>query len=578
MKLSELSFNTVRGSVDIVDVISQYLNLKRSGNNFKALCPFHNEKTPSFVVSPQKQIYHCFGCGAGGDVIKFISEIEGLSYYEAALKIAKENNIHIDFKTESKINTLYEITDFVTKLYHKNIKDNFNKNEVKEFIKKRNITDEILEKFSLGYAPDSYNFILSRLRKEQVDLELCEKIGIIKKKTDYYDAFRNRIIFPIKNVSGDVIAFGGRILDDSLPKYLNSPESEIYLKRKNLYGIFENREYIRKEGEVIVVEGYMDLIALWSSGIKNCVATLGTAFTNQQLNLLKRFVKNIIFLYDGDKAGIKAAVKGAVISVNEDFNPKLIYLPEGEDPDDFINKRGVENFLKLKKDAHDFISFIKNVIFQKIDLKNFENKIKLIERLKNIYGDIDNPVYREHFIKGIADILEVEYREIKKYFTKYQSNSRLKQAISEHNSEKRKKNIEETFVSFLLNNHEFVNEVDTVFFENENLKQLIEYMKQGNDFNTVINSERFDSDFVNYIRGLALGSFSEQSDIDSQAVFKDYYKRLKERYFKSKLKTITNKIKELESGSDYSDSELVSLIKSRESILKEVKKILSEGG
>jgi len=561
-----------------VDVISQYLNLKRSGNNFKALCPFHNEKTPSFVVSPQKQIYHCFGCGAGGDVIKFISEIEGLSYYEAALKIAKENNIHIDFKTESKINTLYEITDFVTKLYHKNIKDNFNKNEVKEFIKKRNITDEILEKFSLGYAPDSYNFILSRLRKEQVDLELCEKIGIIKKKTDYYDAFRNRIIFPIKNVSGDVIAFGGRILDDSLPKYLNSPESEIYLKRKNLYGIFENREYIRKEGEVIVVEGYMDLIALWSSGIKNCVATLGTAFTNQQLNLLKRFVKNIIFLYDGDKAGIKAAVKGAVISVNEDFNPKLIYLPEGEDPDDFINKRGVENFLKLKKDAHDFISFIKNVIFQKIDLKNFENKIKLIERLKNIYGDIDNPVYREHFIKGIADILEVEYREIKKYFTKYQSNSRLKQAISEHNSEKRKKNIEETFVSFLLNNHEFVNEVDTVFFENENLKQLIEYMKQGNDFNTVINSERFDSDFVNYIRGLALGSFSEQSDIDSQAVFKDYYKRLKERYFKSKLKTITNKIKELESGSDYSDSELVSLIKSRESILKEVKKILSEGG
>ncbi len=565
MKLSNFSFDLIRNSVDIVDVVSQYVNLKNRGNNYLALCPFHNEKTPSFVVSSQKRIFHCFGCGAGGDVIKFVSEIENISYYEAALKLAKDYNIAVDFKTESKVSNFYEINNVVADIYHENLRKNFSKKDIKSFIEKRKITDEIIERFYLGYAPDSYNFILSRLKKKRIDLSQCEELGVIKKKKDYYDTFRNRIIFPIRNISGDVIAFGGRILNDDLPKYLNSPESKVYLKRKNLYGVFENKEFIRKENEVIVVEGYMDLIALWSNGVKNCVATLGTAFTKEQLALIKRFVENIVFLYDGDKAGVKAAVKGAVTAINEDFYPKLIYLPQGDDPDDFINKNGIKKFIEVKDSADDLVKFLKNIIFQKIDLKKFENKIRLIERLKKLYSDIDNPVYREHFIEEIGELLSIETKELKKYFTKNLPYYRVKP----QKEEKRKieLNIESKLISVILKDVEQVNNVESKYFTNDNNVKLIKFLQEGKDFNFIITSDEFEETYKKHLRELTFAELLERNE------FSDCYNRLKSNTLKNRLKSLTEQIREVEKSNNKEN--LLQLIQEKEHILKEIKDILN---
>ncbi len=565
MKLSNFSFDLIRNSVDIVDVVSQYVNLKNRGNNYLALCPFHNEKTPSFVVSSQKRIFHCFGCGAGGDVIKFVSEIENISYYEAALKLAKDYNIAVDFKTESKVSNFYEINNVVADIYHENLRKNFSKKDIKSFIEKRKITDEIIERFYLGYAPDSYNFILSRLKKKRIDLSQCEELGVIKKKKDYYDTFRNRIIFPIRNISGDVIAFGGRILNDDLPKYLNSPESKVYLKRKNLYGVFENKEFIRKENEVIVVEGYMDLIALWSNGVKNCVATLGTAFTKEQLALIKRFVENIVFLYDGDKAGVKAAVKGAVTAINEDFYPKLIYLPQGDDPDDFINKNGIKKFIEVKDSADDLVKFLKNIIFQKIDLKKFENKIRLIERLKKLYSDIDNPVYREHFIEEIGELLSIETKELKKYFTKNLPYYRVKPQKEERR--KIELNIESKLISVILKDVELANNVESEYFTNDNNVKLIKFLQEGKDFNFIITSDEFEETYKKHLRELTFAELLERNE------FSDCYNRLKSNTLKNRLKSLTEQIREVEKSNNKEN--LLQLIQEKEHILKEIKDILN---
>ncbi len=568
MQKKNFSFEKIREHVDIVDIVSQYLNLKRAGANFTALCPFHTEKTPSFVVSPQKQIFHCFGCGKGGDVIKFVSEINGLDYFDAALKLAKDYNLDFDFRKNSKINDFFEITKIVAEIYHNFLKNNFNKSKVKNFIENRKLSDDTIEKFYIGYAPENSQFLIKELNKKNIDLKLAEEIGIIKKDSNYYDTFRDRIIFPIRNLKGEFIAFGGRALNNKAqPKYLNSPESSIYHKRKNLFGLFENRENIKKEKEVIIVEGYMDLISLCSHKIENVVATLGTAFTQEQLNLLTRFTDNLIFLYDGDKAGTKAAIRGAIIAINKDFNPKIIYLPNNFDPDDFINKKGKENFIKLKNSATDLVNFLKNIIFSSIDLKKFENRIRLMDRLKKIYIDIDNPLYKDHFIKGCSEILNLDYNEVKNYISKAGKSFKYTQR-SESKTVKVK--LEEEIVGIILKNSQYLENIDSNFFTNDTYKKLINLLKQGQNFIDIMDSDIFTEDEKYILRYLALSDKFEQFANDNN-IFNNLLKRLKKNYFEYKLKYITRQIKDKEKEGN--EDAIFLLMEEQKNIINEMKKL-----
>ncbi len=566
-----MNFDKIREQVDIVELVSQYLALKKTGLNFKGLCPFHSEKTPSFVVSPQKQIFHCFGCGKGGDVIKFVSEIEGLNYFEAGLKLAKDYRIQIDIKDDKGINDYFKITELVAKIFHENLLKNIKDDKIRLFLEKRKIKPEVIEKFYIGYAPDDFEFLFKILKKKKVNIKLSEELGLIKKKSNYYDTFRNRIIFPIRNLRGDFIAFGGRTLNDEImPKYLNSPESPIFHKRKNLYGIFENKNEIKNNNEAIVVEGYMDLISLYSEGVKNCVASLGTAFTEEQLNLLNRFVENVYFLYDADKAGVKASIKGAVTAINKELSPKLILLPEGLDPDDFIKKYGLEEFIKLKKESNDLVYFLKNIIFKQIDLKNFENKNRLMKRLKKIYTDIDNPVYKDHFIKGIGEILNIDYNEIKKYFSKISPTGFKKFEIKK---EKRPYHfsIEEKIVSFILTYNEFLDNIELEYFDNNLYRDLLLQFKNGVNLIKFLENDKISDEQKELIRLLSVQEIVFENDTDKEKYFNDVYRKLKETYLEKRKKEITEKIKSKEKEQDF--SELPLLMEKKLRIAKELSKV-----
>ncbi len=555
MRISENTLNSIREQVDIVDVVSNYLTLKRTGSNFRALCPFHDEKTPSFFVSPSKQLFHCFGCGKGGDLIKFVSEIEGINYFEAAVKIAKEYNIQIEYEGDSSYLNYLKINELVADYYHKNLLNNLDTSDVKRFLEKRGLTKDIIDKFYLGYAKKGNNLI-EFLKNKGIEKEIALKLGLIKKGDNgYYDYFRNRIIFPIKNLNGEVIGFGGRVIDDKdSPKYLNSPDTPVYNKKNVLYGIFENKEDIKNLKEVIFVEGYMDLISLYKSGIKNCVATCGTALTENQIKFISRFTENIYFLYDGDNAGIKASVRGAILCVNQNIYPKIISLYEGLDPDDYINKYGIEKFFELKSNAKDLVDFMYEKI-KGLDLNQLDIKLKVVKKIQQIYFDIDNPVYKDHFVKKFSEYLNLDKKELKKFLNKFFKVRKLSKDEDIFKRKALKLTNEDKLTAFILQNENF-NNIDLKYFQDSfNIKIL---KKLGEiDLLSFQNNDEFSEEEKERIRVYLTYDLGLNSDIEKEKFFKDAYTLLKKNYFKKEHKKLINQLKSVEKdnrlSSDYKE-------------------------
>lgn len=356
------------GKIDIVDVISSYIELKRVGNNYVARCPFHPDDTPSFYVSPSKGIFKCFGCGVGGDAVKFVSLYEGLDYWEAIESLAKRYNLPIKLERKEKDNELLLALERVADFYHQELKKN---QHVINYLRDRGLSSKTISKFFLGFAGNT-DGLLKMLRKEGL-IQAYERSGNLTKVEDgiYRDLFRNRIVIPIKDVSGRVVAFGGRSLDGSNPKYVNSPESQVFKKRSTLFGLQEAKEYIKEADEVVLVEGYFDLMSLWQEGIRNCVAPLGTAFTEEHAITLSRFTKRVLLLYDGDNAGRKAVRSSVPYLLKAGLSVRVVYLPEGEDPDSFVRKDP-----KALRDLMDKAQDIQEELLQKVKEGNkeaFEN-------------------------------------------------------------------------------------------------------------------------------------------------------------------------------------------------------------
>lgn len=412
---SKEAIEDLKSRIDIVDVIGRQVQLKRAGANYKGLCPFHNEKTPSFIVSPQKQIFTCFGgCGASGDVVSFVMRYYNLEFNEAVEKLAKEYGIDIvkSQRRNDDREKYYEINREAARFFYRNMTEGPNRGY--SYMRRRGIEDRTIKKFGLGYAPDSWDSLYGYFKEKGTDEKLLLELGLLSQKDGrYFDKFRDRVIFPIINTAGKVIGFGGRALDDkAMPKYLNSPENRVFQKKNNLYALNSTKQDIGKAGTAIIVEGYMDAISLYQNGVRNVAASLGTALTDNQAKLINRYTKNVVLSYDADAAGQKAALRGIEVLRNEGCKVKVLHVTDGKDPDEYIKKNGRDAFDKLVEKAIPYTDYKIEAAKRDIDLGTEEGKIDFIRRITPILFDL-TPVEADIYIKKAARDTGISEKAIK---------------------------------------------------------------------------------------------------------------------------------------------------------------------
>lgn len=478
--ISEDKIEEITSLTDIVDIIGEHLSLKKTGANYTALCPFHKEKTPSFSVSPDKQIYHCFGCGESGDAISFLMKYNNLNFPEAVEHLADKAGIKLDRSKEAikpdndylKVN--YKINREAAIFFHKNLMNN--PNAIKYF-ENRGIQRKAQQYFGLGYVPDQWHDLLNHLKKLGFEEKEIEETGLIIKsetKGNYYDRFRNRIIFPIFDLRKRVIGFGGRVLDDSLPKYINSPDSIIFNKGRNLYNL--NNAKNHADRGIILTEGYMDVIKLTINGYSNVVASLGTALTDNQVKLMKKYSKEFYISYDSDNAGLKAAIKAVNVLKSHDLNSKVIIFPEKMDPDDFVTKFGGTRFNDRLNKALDYFDYLDYYLNLTHDTRQDKGKLAYIKEMNIYLQHVKNAVEKELYIEKISQRLGVTKEAIimefknnqKKSFNKLPDNIRKIDIARQSTSD-----YEFDLIEILMNNREMVhyikNKYDTsVFYSTKN--------------------------------------------------------------------------------------------------------------
>jgi len=422
--------NDLSNRVDIVSLINKRVALKKAGKDYKACCPFHEEKTPSFTVVPSKQIFHCFGCGESGGVIDFIKKFDHLGFVEAVEAVSGESGISVVYDQTAKPvdsrfkrfnNLMMELSDF----YQSQLKQSATKKKAIDYAKKRGISGSIAKRFELGYAPSGWSNLYENYKSNEESLADLVTMGMLvskkDKKSDYYDRFRDRLMFPIHNAKGNVIAFCGRALSSKdNPKYLNSPETPLFSKSKELYGLYHCRKYSRRIDYILVVEGYMDVIALHQQGITSAVATLGTATTPAHLQTLSRSTDTIVFCFDGDKAGRAAAWKALQTSlpvIKAGLVIKFLILPEGEDPDTLIKLESSKSFTKRIEAAQTLSSFLFDHIKSEVPFETIEGKTLFLEKSASIIHQVSYPIYRQQLIEGVAQTIGQDVSHVEKALT-----------------------------------------------------------------------------------------------------------------------------------------------------------------
>lgn len=399
---------------DIVEIISERVPLKRAGRSFKAPCPFHHEKTPSFYVSPDKQIFHCFGCGAGGNVISFLMKEEGRDFREVVQSLADRYGIEIP-EDDPKAAAWRERTDAFVKInalaaeeYQKCLNASPLAQTAREYLKARGLSAQTVADFRLGYAPESWDYLLRAL-KGRVNETALEKAGLAMPREGggWYDRFRRRVIFPILDAKGRCVAFGGRVMDDSLPKYMNSPETELYVKGRHLYGLHQAQRAIQEADAAIVVEGYMDLLACHQAGVRHAVASLGTALTKDQARLIRRHTKNVVILYDADKAGEMATLRGLELLLEESMDVRIVRLEEGHDPDSYLRRHGPDKFQRRLGDTKSLFEYRLATLYEKHDGHSLPGRVKIADEMVRLLAKVPNEILRSAWTRELASALEL---------------------------------------------------------------------------------------------------------------------------------------------------------------------------
>lgn len=538
VRYSEELIEEIKNSNDIVDVISQYVNLKRSGRNFFGLCPFHKERSPSFSVSPDKQIFHCFGCGAGGNVIHFISKIENADFKEAIGILANRAGIELptlnnyeDNKTALLKSKVYEINQIAAEFYHQNLYKPTSKIG-QEYIKKRKLDNRTLKSFLIGYS-GNFDELYRILKQKGFTEEEILASSLVNKTDDgkYIDRFRKRVMFPIQDTRNKVIAFGGRVTDDSKPKYINSPENIVYSKGRHLFGL-----NVAKRGElknIIIVEGYMDAISLYQRGITNVVASLGTALTEAQGRLLRRYSERVTIGYDSDGAGQAATLRGLEILQNIGCDVRILQISGAKDPDEYVIKYGPERFLKCVEQAISLVEFKVKMLKQSLNLDNINDKIKFLNQVAKILSNVTNSIERELYVEKIANEYNVSkeaiYGEVNKLiYAKNTGEKTLEKPIVKKEIKKEKQEIDssttkrENLIIYLLINYpqESYKKIKSVISENdmkleENqkiLKKMYEEIEKGNINIDILNYFE-EQNIIDHISGIMSYDF-EISDLN----------------------------------------------------------------
>ena len=525
--IDDSTIQEIKDRLDIVEVVSDFVSLKKSGSSYKALSPFSSEKTPSFFVSPSKQIFKCFSTGKGGDAIEFLKEVESLSYIEAIKYLAEKYGVEInetdqDYNKNNDKESLLIILNKAKSFFIDNLNSKEGKSLAKTYLEHRQVDMKMIEKFELGYSFDKWDSLYKYLIDNKFNEEHVSKAGLILENNNKkYDRFRGRLMFPIHNISGKVIAFGARLIKDekNQPKYINSPETDLYIKSKVLYGLYQSKNYIRKFDKCYLVEGYTDVISLFQIGVENVVSSSGTSLTKDQIRLISRYTKNITILFDGDKAGINASLRGMDLILENDMNVNIVSFPDNEDPDSLSKRLGKEKFLNhLSKNEI-------NLIRYKVDILNSDFKNDPIKKSEMIFdivrsiSKIPNSIKRSVFIKETSSSLNINEESLITEMNKLLINKKVSKPLIDIGKSTDKNQDEINKIHGAINFHEkecirmlvnygtkdfevvglnrksfieyFLNEIEDVEFNNENYLKIIKIFKEEFQKNNVIDINYF---------------------------------------------------------------------------------------
>ncbi|MBC7320661.1 DNA primase [bacterium] len=489
----------IKERIDIVDFISSYVKLTRSGKNYIGLCPFHNDHNPSFTVSPEKQLFYCFGCKEGGDVIKFLMKIEHLSYREALVQLGRRVGIEIDDTSDESsrgIRELYKVNDLVTRYFHYILTETQYGKAPREYLAKRGIKKETIDAFKLGYAIASWNALQKFLEKKGISIETQEILGLIindKETGKTYDRFRDRIIFPIIDMTGHTIGFGGRVLDDSLPKYINTPETPIFRKGHILYGLYQTRDEIMKKDQAIIVEGYMDCISLYQAGIKNVVASMGTSFTREQGLALKRIAKDIVIAFDTDTAGDLAVIRGANILREVGCNVRVARWTVFKDPDEFIRNQGPIIFLDIINRAKPFLDYMLDLLISRYEITSLEGRIQFFQEFFPLLRSEPKVSVQRAYLDKVATLgkipPELLYREFDLFYVSRKKEFEVTSIsalswMQREDIDALREKLERQLLFFALNDVRFFNIIKEIFqpdiFTVKEYREIYERLLQWN--------------------------------------------------------------------------------------------------
>ncbi len=559
--------NQILDRVDIVEIISGYIPLKRAGRNFKANCPFHHEKTPSFMVNPDKQIYHCFGCGVGGNAVNFIMRQEKMEFPEAIEMLAKKTGVELPRQelrvslTSSLNQQIYKINELAVSFYHDNLCRLPQAKPAREYLEKRKIDLPTVKKFQIGFALEKWEDILNYLRDKGFSLSLLDKAGLVVAKEDssgFYDRFRNRIIFPIFDVKERPIAFGARILETAdTAKYINSPETPIYIKGNNLYGLNFSKDAIREKDFAIIVEGYLDFISPFQAGCENIVASLGTALTEAQVRILRRYTKNVVMLYDADSAGELATLRSLDILLEEAMNVKVATLTSGFDPDSFVNKFGIESFKERIKQAKDLFDYKLELLLSRFSHKEIEGKAKIAAEILPTINKLPNAVLRYGYLKKLSEVLAIseeallielnKIRKPKVYYPSRENPEAIKPVVQNCSV------TEKMVLKLLLAENKFIEQyrdkLDLSDFQDPCIKEIINTLCDCVSQGEKIAPHKLINRFAGRIAPQAISELCAYDDLvapDREKALEQCLNRLKKEKLKSRCQHLHQEIRSAE--------------------------------
>ena len=558
-RVPEETIERIRNTADIYDVVAQYVDLKKRGRNFFGLCPFHSEKTPSFSVAPDKQIYHCFGCGAGGNVFSFIVEHEKISFIEAVKQLGHKYGIQVDYQSgpSNKIfSSLYELHDIAVKLYH-NILFSEKGKAALDYLHNRGLNDDTIKTYQIGFAPDSWDTLSNTVKPSSFKDAVYEKTGLfIKTDRGWRDRFRSRIMFPIYHQSGKAIAFGGRIFNSDDPaKYLNSPETPLYRKSEVFYGLHKTRDSIRKFSTAILVEGYTDFLQLVQLGIPNVVALSGTALGINHANQIRKFASKVYLAYDGDDAGVNATLRAGYVLFQAGVEPLVIPMPNDKDPDDWVREEGVSAFQEAMGSSMSLLLFH----LQKKDVKNLSatDRSRTVKEILKEISLINDGIIRDDLLKSLSQELQLDEVEVFRLFNSQTGMKRVRADSEQSNTKDQpftntmQKAQLEIIRAIAFNFDEVYpsmkNIIDFQIFDEPILQKiglLLIEDKKSKDLSAII--DQFEN--MDEKRLVSEILFDEMSSDDPQLIIKECFSTIKKKLIKDQIKQARIKIRELESS------------------------------